>query len=97
MSLVAVASAVAATGLALVVLPGLSLDFWLHRVHQGNRVGATASLANQSLRGVIARIGPPHPQVLWLVAGLLLAALMMALAVRMWCAGHELASLATIG
>jgi alpha-1,2-mannosyltransferase len=89
--------AAAATLLTFVVLPGLSLNYWLHRVRQGDRVGSTDSLANQSLRGVVARIDPGHANLLWAVGAVIVATVTIALAVRAWRAGHPLASLAIVG
>ena len=89
--------AAATTVLTFVILPGLSLDYWLHRVRQGDRVGSTTSLANQSLRGVVARIDPARANVLWAVGAVLVATITITLAVRAWRAGHPLASLAIVG
>ncbi|MFF3750287.1 glycosyltransferase 87 family protein [Streptomyces sp. NPDC002018] len=65
---------VVATLLAAVVLPGDSLRFWTGAVFEAGRAGRAEDPANQSLRGVLARLlhtGDPTPW--WPVAVALVA------------------------
>ncbi|AYG82933.1 Polyprenol-phosphate-mannose-dependent alpha-(1-2)-phosphatidylinositol pentamannoside mannosyltransferase [Streptomyces hundungensis] len=73
----------AATVASAVVLPYDSLRFWTATVFEAGRVGHAEDTANQSLRGVLARLlhtGEPGPW--WTVAAALTAALGLAVAVR---------------
>lgn len=62
----------AATALGFAVLPGPSVTYWTELVFSGDRIGAPAHVANQSLRGAFARLGQdPY----WLLAALVVLVL----------------------
>ncbi|MFB9236689.1 glycosyltransferase 87 family protein [Plantactinospora siamensis] len=71
----ATGTALGATLLAMAVAPGTSRVFWTEALWDTGRVGDLAYVSNQSLRGVLARIGPDLPATLWLVAVLAVLAL----------------------
>ncbi|SMC80458.1 glycosyltransferase 87 family protein [Lentzea albidocapillata] len=61
------AAAFAGCGLlAWVVAPGQSKQFWFHAMLDPERVGGLAYSANQSLRGLLFRLGAP--EVVWFAA-----------------------------
>ncbi|MEV6010098.1 glycosyltransferase 87 family protein [Streptomyces sp. NPDC051976] len=63
-----------ATLLAAVALPRDSLRYWTRCVFAPDRSGSAVNLANQSLRGVVARLQhTAHPTSLWLAAAVLIA------------------------
>ncbi|MET9365996.1 glycosyltransferase 87 family protein [Streptomyces sp. NPDC006632] len=73
----------AATAAAAAVLPYDSVRFWTSMVFEAGRVGHAEDTANQSLRGVLARLlhtGDPGPW--WTAAAAVTAALGLAVAVR---------------
>ncbi|GAA0490103.1 membrane protein [Paractinoplanes deccanensis] len=63
---VASATAAGATLLAFLVAPDTSRRFWTETLWDTGRVGKLEYVSNQSLRGVVARLGAPA--VWWLVA-----------------------------
>ncbi|MDF3288228.1 glycosyltransferase 87 family protein [Streptomyces silvisoli] len=88
------AGAFAATvTVAAVALPRDSRDFWTRMVFAANRVGHAEETANQSVRGVLARLlHTPDPGGSWLVAAALVGALGLAVAVAAALAGDRLPS-----
>ncbi|TYC06644.1 DUF2029 domain-containing protein [Micromonospora sp. WP24] len=78
----AAATFVACAGLAAVVLPGESWTYWAGTVLQTSRIGNLASLGNQSLHGMLLRLGvePVSLPLLWagLVAAICAVALLRA-------------------
>lgn len=64
----AAGTAVAATALGWLVAPGPSWRFWSHELWNTDRVGVPAYVSNQSLRGVLARLGDPGGPALWALA-----------------------------
>ncbi|MCS0603832.1 DUF2029 domain-containing protein [Streptomyces sp. LP11] len=67
---VATAVAVATTGLAACVDPGASRSYWTRALWDTGRVGRLDYVSNQSLQGVLARLGEPG-RPLWATAVLL--------------------------
>ncbi|GHH84003.1 hypothetical protein GCM10018793_47250 [Streptomyces sulfonofaciens] len=65
---VAAATAVAATALGWLVAPGPSARYWARELWHTDRVGAPGYVSNQSLRGVLARLGDPGGTALWALA-----------------------------
>ncbi|MFI5925199.1 glycosyltransferase 87 family protein [Micromonospora sp. NPDC051543] len=63
----AVATFVACAGLAALVLPGESWIYWTEAVRQTSRIGNLASLGNQSVHGMLLRVGVDEATlpVLW--------------------------------
>ncbi|MGY0023972.1 glycosyltransferase 87 family protein [Streptomyces sp. YJ-C3] len=79
---VAVCAFLGATALAAVALPYDSRRFWTRMVFEASRVGHAEETANQSLRGVLARLlhtGDPSPW--WALAAAVTGALGLAVAV----------------
>ena len=74
-ALVALASFVACTALAFVVVPSSSIDFWTREIYEGQRVaGSVTYTSNQSLLGLVARLVPDgFAAPVWLVAAGVLA------------------------
>jgi alpha-1,2-mannosyltransferase len=68
----AAGTAIGATVLSAVVAPGPSRDFWTGALWDTGRVGRLDYVSNQSLRGVVARLGAPA--VLWVAAVVLVLA-----------------------
>lgn len=52
-------AAVAATGVAALIRPEVSKEYWLHTLVSTERIGAHAATTNQSLNGFLHRIGEP--------------------------------------
>jgi len=67
----------ACTGAGFALAPHDSLRYWTHIAYQPARVGGIAYASNQSILGVLARLGLSHPAEtwLWLALCLLVAAL----------------------
>lgn len=67
---VSVGTAAAATLVAALYAPSASLAYWTNALLDPGRLGPNANTQNQSLRGVLLRIGPPQGPLLsitWLV------------------------------
>ncbi|NKQ55213.1 DUF2029 domain-containing protein [Amycolatopsis sp. K13G38] len=75
----AAATFVGCAVLAWVFAPGASSHYWTTLVFQGERVGDPGYIGNQSLRGLIARLG--GGQVVWLLAAVVVLAV-TAVAIR---------------
>ncbi|MFJ5986840.1 glycosyltransferase 87 family protein [Lentzea sp. NPDC092896] len=72
-ALTAVATFAACSLLAWVLAPGQSKQFWFHAMFDPERVGGLSYSANQSLRGLLFRLGAPEPA--WFAAVLAVLAL----------------------
>ncbi|MFF0176210.1 glycosyltransferase 87 family protein [Micromonospora profundi] len=66
----AVATFVACAGIAAIVLPGESWTYWTEAVRQTSRIGNLASLGNQSLHGMLLRVGVDEATLPLIWAGL---------------------------
>jgi alpha-1,2-mannosyltransferase len=86
---------VATAALAFVLMPGPSVAYWTELVFSRDRIGAPEHVANQSLRGALARLSPDIGAVPWLLAVLVILALTV-VAVRR-AAGNAPFALAVIG
>lgn len=96
-SLVTVA---AVTVLTFVVLPEASASYWTDALFDPGRLGPNAGTSNQSLRGVLLRIGPGPgwpATLLWLVCALLVLAGGLWLSRRLAAAGEPVAVVAAVG
>ncbi|MFJ9820733.1 glycosyltransferase 87 family protein [Streptomyces sp. NPDC101151] len=82
---VATAVALAATGLAALADPGASRYYWTEALWDTGRVGRLDYVSNQSLQGVLARLGEPD-RPLWA------AAVLVVLCVWAWRASRALAA-----
>ena len=61
--------------LAFACNPHSSIQYWSDTLRDSNRIGGLAYSSNQSLRGFFSRLAPEHAEKLWLVAVLLVIAL----------------------
>ncbi|ROR33939.1 glycosyltransferase 87 family protein [Kitasatospora cineracea] len=72
----ATATALGATGAGFLAGPEVSRQFWTVTLWDTDRVGGFANMSNQSLQGLIARLGPQLPgRALWVAASLAVLAL----------------------
>ncbi|MER5882280.1 glycosyltransferase 87 family protein [Streptomyces sp. NPDC001941] len=82
-SLTAIGTFLAATAVGALALPRDSHRFWTEVMFQAGRVGKAEETANQSLRGVLARLlHTEDPGLWWLLVAVLAGAAGLALAVR---------------
>lgn len=92
--LLAAGTFAAAAAVGFVVLPRASWGFWTTYVHQTDRVGDAARIDDQSVRGVLIRLGVhAHgvgSDVVWVAAAGVLGAAAMAVAVLWWRRGERL-------
>jgi alpha-1,2-mannosyltransferase len=98
--LVSVGTAAGATAVTAVVLPRASFVFWTRAVFDSERLGANSGTSNQSIRGVLLRLGPDNPVVvtlLWLGLAGLVCLVGFALAARFERAGEPVAIVAAVG
>lgn len=95
----AIGSAALAWFAALLILPEASLAFWGGALQDPARLGPNMGTSNQSIRGVLMRLGPDGTagSLLWLVLVLAVAAFGFALARRAYRAGDSITEVATIG
>lgn len=95
----AVTTAVLITVGSWLVLPQGSFAFWGGALQDPNRLGPNAGTSNQSIRGMLLRIGPADPggTVLWLVLAVVVAVVGFWLARRFWRAGNSVAEVGTVG
>ncbi|HKE52904.1 MAG TPA: hypothetical protein VKE25_15475, partial [Actinomycetes bacterium] len=73
-----------------------SADFWLRALFEPERLGANANTSNQSLRGMLLRLGWEH-ELFWLPLVALVAWYGLRIAVRASRTGNELAAIAAVG
>ncbi|MGX4734505.1 glycosyltransferase 87 family protein [Kitasatospora griseola] len=72
----ATATTLGATGIGFLIGPEVSRQFWTTTLWDTDRVGGFANMSNQSLQGLIARLGPQLPgRVLWVAASLAVLAI----------------------
>ncbi|MFJ5234185.1 glycosyltransferase family 87 protein [Kitasatospora sp. NPDC088391] len=75
-ALTATVTALGATGLGFLIAPEVSRQFWTVTLWDTNRVGGFANMSNQSLQGLIARLGPELPgRSLWVASSLVVLAI----------------------
>ncbi|GHJ49738.1 membrane protein [Catellatospora sp. TT07R-123] len=97
-ALTAAATAAAATLLAAAVAPDASREFWTSALWDTDRVGVLSFISNQSLQGVIARIGEvPGGKAIWAVLVLGVLALWFVRCREAVRRGDEVAGLAFTG
>ncbi|MGC3994545.1 MAG: glycosyltransferase 87 family protein [Propionicimonas sp.] len=89
----------AATGLAFLVLPRASVEYWRTMLWQTGRVGRTDSTVNKSLLGLLSRQLPDGApvHVVWMVVALAVAALAYWRASRSFAEGDLLAATLVVG
>ncbi|MEU5890329.1 glycosyltransferase 87 family protein [Streptomyces sp. NPDC047461] len=93
---VAASVAVGATALAALVAPGASRFYWTQAMWDTTRVGRLDYVSNQSLQGILARLGEPD-RVWWAAAVLLVLAVWAVRARRATAAGDWPAAIALTG
>jgi alpha-1,2-mannosyltransferase len=96
---VAVATAAGVTLAAWLVLPQASFAFWGGALQDPARLGPNGGTSNQSLRGLLLRLGPEGAPgtVLWLVLVAVVGAVGFALARRLHRAGDSVGEVAVVG
>lgn len=93
---VATVVALAATGFAALVAPDASRFYWTDAMWDTTRVGRLDYVSNQSLQGILARLGEPDRAV-WAVAVLLTLCVWAVRARRAAAAGNWAAAFALTG
>lgn len=95
----AVATAVAVTVGAWVVLPEASFVFWGGALQDPARLGPNAGTSNQSIRGFLLRVGPDGlaGTALWLVLVAVVGFIGYQLARRAYLAGDSISEVAAVG
>lgn len=95
----AVGAAALVTVLAWLVLPEDSFAFWGGALSDPARLGPNRGTSNQSIRGVLLRIGPDGTAgtVLWLVLVAVVACLGFRLGRRMWLQDDSIGEVAVVG
>ncbi|TQJ02871.1 alpha-1,2-mannosyltransferase [Amycolatopsis cihanbeyliensis] len=74
--------------LAWLLAPSASVRYWTELIFARERVGDPGYIGNQSLRGLLARLGPPAETLLWVGAVLLVLAATVLLMRRALAAGR---------
>lgn len=85
--------------LGFVVIPRDAVQYWSGTLLDSQRIGQDSMLANQSLRGVMARVAGVDmaPTWAWLIGAAVVAALGLGLAVLAHRSGHRLLGLTLAG
>jgi alpha-1,2-mannosyltransferase len=93
------AAAAGATVAAVFVLPGATITFWTGALSDPTRLGPNSGTSNQSLRGVLLRLGPDGTAgtALWLVCVLVVGVIGFALARRADAIGNQVAAAGACG
>lgn len=97
---VSVATAAGVTAATWLVLPAASSGYWLDALLDPERLGPNAGTSNQSLRGLLLRLGPPEgppATALWLALVAVTLAAGLALARRLDRLGEPVAVVAAVG
>ncbi len=94
-----VVAAGAATVGAFVVLPEASLAFWGGALSDSNRLGPNRGTSNQSIRGLLLRLGPDGlaGSALWLLLVVVAAVVGLRVARRAHLAGDPVSQVAAMG
>ncbi len=95
-----VLTAAAVTGLTALVVPSASAEFWTSALLDPGRLGPNAGASNQSLRGVLLRIGPPQGAALtltWLALVAVVAVAGFTLSARLHRLDDQVAVVAVVG
>ena len=93
------ATAVAVTVAAFLVLPGATITFWTGALSDPTRLGPNAGTSNQSLRGVLLRLGPDGTAgtAVWLLCVLVVGVIGFTLARRADAIGDQVAAAGACG
>jgi len=98
-SVTVAAAAAAATVAAFLVLPGATITFWTGALSDPTRLGPNSGTSNQSLRGVLMRLGPDGTagMATWLLCVAVVAAVGFTLARRADALDDQVAAAAACG
>ena len=97
---VSVATAVGVTVATALVLPAASASYWSDALLDPGRLGPNAGTSNQSLRGLLLRVGPgegPLASALWAVLAAAVVVAGLALSRRLDRLGDPVAVVAAVG
>jgi alpha-1,2-mannosyltransferase len=97
---VSVATAAALTGLTALIAPSSTASYWTQALLDPGRLGPNNGTSNQSLRGVLLRIGPPQGPLFsltWLGLVLVIGAFGYWLAARLHRLGEPTAVVGAVG
>ena len=99
LALASVAAFAGTIGLGFLVIPSDAIRYWSGTLFDSQRIGQDSLVANQSLRGSIARLGGVDmaPTWLWLLGAAVVAALGLGVAALAHRAGHQLLGLTLAG
>lgn len=95
----AVVSAAAFTGIGHLLAPDDSVRYWTFAIRDPARIGGLAFSSNQSVNGVVHRIGleGTAASVAWFAVSCLIGLLIAWVAWRLLRGGHEIAAVVTVG
>ncbi len=79
--------------LAWLLAPSASVRYWTELIFARERVGDPGYIGNQSLRGLLARLGPPAETLVWVAVVLLVLAATVLLMRRALAAGRPVPAL----
>ncbi|MDQ1286805.1 MAG: alpha,2-mannosyltransferase [Actinomycetota bacterium] len=99
-ALISAGTAAAATVITFLVAPSATIVFWTDALIDPGRLGPNAHTQNQSLRGVLLRLGleeGPRLSLIWLVTVVVVAGLGFRLALLLERAGEPVAVVGTLG
>lgn len=96
---VSVATFLATVALGFAVIPRDAIRYWSGTLFDSQRIGHDSMLANQSLRGVMARVAGVDmaPTWSWLVGAVVVAAVGLGVALLAHRSGHQLLGLTLAG
>jgi alpha-1,2-mannosyltransferase len=97
---VSILVAAAATALTGLFAPSATAAYWTDALLDPGRLGPNANTSNQSMRGVLMRIGPPAgplQSLLWLALAVVVAVLGFRLAARLDRLGEPVAVVGVLG
>ncbi len=98
--IVSVATAAGLTLLTALIAPSASAAFWTDALLDPGRLGPNAGASNQSMRGVLLRLGPsqgPALSLTWLALVLVVGVAGFALSARLHRLGDQVAVVAVLG
>lgn len=96
---VSVTTAILVTVVTFLLVPAASADFWTHALLDPGRLGPNAGTSNQSMRGVLMRVGPQGTaqSLTWLALVAVVGVAGFALSARLHRLGEQVAVVATVG